>query len=184
MSARYDKEWVAGLLGAEVRLGETTPAELLRDSGLAEGMTVVDYGCGPGFFALPAAAVVGPTGLVYAVDVEPRMVALVEDRAREHGYGNLEAVWNEAETVPLPDAVADFALCALVMHYADNRDGRITIARELCRVLKPNATALIIQRPAITFEESSEILAEAGFQRGGQRSFVDGTYSVIATALT
>ena len=182
MSVRYDREWVEGLLDAEVRLGETTPAKLLRDSGLAEGMTAVDYGCGPGFFALPAAEIVGPTGLVYAADVEPRMVALVEDRARDHGYGNLKAVQNEAETVPLPDAVADFALCALVMHYADNRDRRVGIARELRRVLKPNATALIIQRPAITFEESSDILAEAGFQRGHRQSFADGTYAIIATS--
>lgn len=180
MNARYDRGWVEGLLDTGVRLGKTMPAKLLRDSGLTEGMTVVDYGCGPGFFALPAAATVGPTGLVYAVDIEPRMGALVEERAREQGYGNLKAVQNEAETVPLPDAVADFALCTLVMHYADNHDGRVAIARELRRVLKPNAMALIIQRPSISSEETSEILTEAGFQCGDQQSFVDGTYAVVA----
>ena len=109
MSPRYDAEWVSGLLDANQRLGSLSPVDLLVQSGLSEGMTVVDYGCGPGFLTLPAARVVGREGRVYAVDVEPSMVALVAERAVEAGLRNVDALHNEAGVAPLPDAVADFA---------------------------------------------------------------------------
>ena len=70
MSPRYDKEWIAGLLDSDKRLGPLSPEEFLRQSGLMDGMSVVDYGCGPGLFTMAAANVVGAQGLVYALDIE------------------------------------------------------------------------------------------------------------------
>ena len=77
MCARYDKEWIASLLDVEDRLGGVTPERCLREAGVTAGQTVVDYGCGPGLFTFPAADIVGAEGKVYAVDIEPRMTALI-----------------------------------------------------------------------------------------------------------
>ena len=48
--------------------------ELLENLGLEAGMTVVEYGCGPGLVALQAAVMVGPSGKVYGIDIHEGMV--------------------------------------------------------------------------------------------------------------
>jgi ubiquinone/menaquinone biosynthesis C-methylase UbiE len=190
MSPRYDAEWVANLLDAERRLGSISPDELLLRSGLSDGMTVVDYGCGPGFFTLPAANVVGPQDLVYAVDIEPRMVALVADRAAKSGHQNVRAVLNEAGTAPLPDAIAHFAICALVMHYREGHDGRVALARDLGRLVTLGGRVLLIQwKPdpdegtthRASFEQISAVMAEVGFDCDAPQPLVEGQYMLTAT---
>src|SRR5262245_10963029 len=86
---RYDAEWVA-MLSSEERARVTRPADLLRAAGAGPGATVVDWGCGPGFLTIPAAEIVGPTGRVIGVDIEPRMHAVVAERASAAGLGNVE----------------------------------------------------------------------------------------------
>ena len=52
------------------------------------GMTVLDPGCGFGYFSLPLARMVGPTGRVLSVDVEPRAVDRLRRRAHKAGLGD------------------------------------------------------------------------------------------------
>ena len=190
MSPRYDDKWIADLLNAEWRLGSTRPEEFLRDSGLRQGMTVIDYGCGPGFFTLPAARIVGPDGIVYALDIEQKMVALIGDRAAELGLDNVKAVLNEAHAAPLPDAVVDFAICALVWHYCDGHKGRVRLAEDLGRLVRRGGQVLIIQwEPGArdepgrdtSFEELAAVLAEADFQCDDPHPMGERHYRVIAT---
>ena len=144
MCARYDEEWIASLLDAEDRLGDTTPEQCLRDAGVSAGQTVVDYGCGPGLFTFPAAEIVGPSGVVYAVDIEPRMTALIANRAAELGVHNVAALLNEG-AAPLPDGAADFLILAQVLHYPDDRDDRVAMARDVARLLKAGGRALVVE---------------------------------------
>ena len=190
MSPRYDAEWVTDLTNTERRLGVIGPEELLSQSGLRAGMTVVDYGCGPGFLTLPAAGIVGPEGLVYAVDIEPRMVSLISSKASEFGHHNVRAVLNETGTAPLPDEIADFAICALVMHYRDGHDGRAELARDLGRLVAPGGRVLIIQREldpdkgrhnGLSVEQTSALMAEGGFDCAGPQPLVEGQYTLVAT---
>ena len=44
------------------------PEAILRSAGIGKGMTVADRGCGPGFFTLPLASMMGDSGRVFAVD--------------------------------------------------------------------------------------------------------------------
>ncbi|MDE0027003.1 MAG: class I SAM-dependent methyltransferase, partial [Spirochaetaceae bacterium] len=140
MSERYTEEWVASLLDADRRFGAAGPGELL--AGAAPGATVVDYGCGPGYFTLAAARMVGPEGKVYAVDLEPRMVELVRRRAAEAGLANVAAVASDGTRADLPDAVADYIICVQIMHYAEGRGDRVAIARDLSRLLNAGGSVL------------------------------------------
>ena len=191
MSPRYDKEWIAGLLDPEKRLGPLSPEEFLRQSGLTEGMAVVDYGCGPGLFTMAAANIVGAEGNVYALDIEPKMVTLVVSRAAEAGLQNVQAVLNEGPNAPLPDAVADFGICALVLHYFDRRAERLSVARELGRLVKGGGRVLVVQRmpsrsnslrELVSVDETTSILVEAGFELDGAYGEVAGQfYQVVAS---
>lgn len=60
-------------------------------SYVAEGQTVADLGCGPGFYSLGLAECVGPEGRVYAVDSDERAIRAVEEKADKRGYHNVEA---------------------------------------------------------------------------------------------
>jgi ubiquinone/menaquinone biosynthesis C-methylase UbiE len=103
---------------------------------------VVDLGCGPGYFTLPAAELVGPQGKVYGVDVQPEMVEACRQRAAEAGARQVEVLRSGETDVPLPDGIADLVLVSLVLHEA--RD-RAAFLREARRLLKPGGEVAVIE---------------------------------------
>jgi ubiquinone/menaquinone biosynthesis C-methylase UbiE len=140
---------------------------------------------------MAAANVVGAQGLVYALDIEPKMTALVASRAAEAGLDNIKAVLNQGILAQLPDAVADFGLCALVLHYFDRRAERLSVARELGRLVKSGGHVLVVQRTPsqanapsqmVSVDETTGILVEAGFELDGAYGEATGRfYEVVAT---
>ena len=183
MSERYTEEWVASLLDVGERFGDAGPDELL--AGIAAGDTVVDYGCGPGWFSLAAARLSGPGGTVFAVDLEPRMVELVSRRAAEAGLTNITAVAGDGTRADLPDGIADYIICVQIMHYADGRSGQVAIARDLHRLLKPDGRVLVAQwKPkratGLAYGELRAILDGAGLTASGARSITDSLYYTVA----
>jgi SAM-dependent methyltransferase len=62
------------------------------------GMYILEPGCGMGYFTLPLARMVGPTGRVIAVDVQPKMLSALSRRARKAGL---------AERIDIRSAAAD-----------------------------------------------------------------------------
>jgi ubiquinone/menaquinone biosynthesis C-methylase UbiE len=76
--------WVQYLLVSPLRRLVEPPDKLLRGY-VKPGMTVLDPGCGFGYFSLPLARMVGPTGRVLSIDIEPRAVARLQRRAQRAG---------------------------------------------------------------------------------------------------
>ncbi|MDB5096634.1 MAG: ubiE 3 [Cyanobacteria bacterium RYN_339] len=117
------------------------PAAFWARAGLRAGQTVVDVGAGTGYFAVPAARRVGRRGHVYACDVSPEMVAHVAQEATRGRLGQLEALRSGEHALPLPDAVADVALAAFVLHEVNDP---YRLLAELARVLKPTGRLLVL----------------------------------------
>jgi FkbM family methyltransferase len=65
---------------------------LLQNLPIKTGDKVADIGAGTGYFSLPMARMVGDEGTVYAVDIQPEMLAIIEDRASTQGITNIERV--------------------------------------------------------------------------------------------
>src|ERR1051326_8428592 len=104
------------LLLAEDRIERFDRYELLRSLGVSEGKAVADLGCGPGFFTLPASELVGPTGKVFAVDVQQEMVDDLRARLAQQGITNV-VVRRSGELEPsIPQHSVDLALLAFVLH--------------------------------------------------------------------
>ena len=190
MSPRYDAEWIGNMLDTDSRLGSVSPRDFLKQAGLSGGDTVVDVGCGPGFMTLPAAVLVGPNGRVYAVDIERRMLDLVNKRVAEAGLGNVTTVFNAGEGISVPDGVADFVLCGLVLHYFPDEAGRQALVRDIGRMMKPGGRGLFIEhipQPADDEKERmnpktmAKVLERAGFETNGPRQLVERQYFLIAT---
>ena len=179
MADRYSEEWKAGLLDPERRLHGLGVAEFLAEAGLRPGMTMVDYGCGPGFVTLQAAEIVGPAGKVYGLDIHEGMAALARSRAADAGLANVTALLNDGPQAPLPDGVADLVTCILVLHYNESLRERQAIAADIARLLKPGGRVVVIQwADRVPYEETVGLLTEAGLKCVGQYSVLDNRYRV------
>src|SRR5712692_5945948 len=164
---RYDAEWIAMMLQPELR--EAPPAEeTLGQIGVSPGQTIADIGCGPGFFTVPAAIAVGPTGRVYAIDVAANLLDLVRTRAAAAGLANVETRQSPGLPIPLDDASADVTICGLVLH--DLADPA-PLVHELSRVTRPDGLIAVVEwtpaladprRNRMTPERTARLLSAAG----------------------
>ena len=84
MAARICPPWKGYLLLNPLRKLLENPNKILGQF-VREGMTVLEPGCGMGYFTLPLARLVGPEGRVVAVEIQPKMLSALERRARKAG---------------------------------------------------------------------------------------------------
>jgi len=116
------------------------PYKLLNSAGLKPGQKVLEVGCGPGFFTIPAAKIVGEKGRVYALDVNPVAVETVRRKIEEKGLKNVEVMLADASETGLPDESIDVAFLFGVIHALDDVGA---VMREMHRVLKANGVLSI-----------------------------------------
>ncbi len=141
MPHRFDTRDRQRLLSEE-RYEALHPEELLRDLGLKEGDTMADIGCGPGFFTVPAAQIVGKRGLILAADVQGEMLTAVKGRVTEQGLTNVRVVKTSETDVPLPPQSCDFVLLAFVL---DEISQRSRFLHRVARLLKPDARIAVLE---------------------------------------
>lgn len=139
------------------------PKKILGDY-LEEGMTVLDFGCGMGFFSIGMAKMVGPSGRVISVDLQPQMLRTLQSRAERAGVAErLQTHACEADTIGVHDPV-DFILAFWAAHEApDTRH----LFEEFHLCLKPDGKFLLVEpRGHVTqahFDEMRRIAADVGF---------------------
>jgi len=106
----------------------------LKEVGIKPGFYVLDYGCGPGSYTIPAAQLVGNSGKVYSLDIHPLAVQRVQSVAARRGLTNIEAILSDCAT-GLPDKSLDVVLLYDTFHDLNKQD---EVLAELHRVLKPD----------------------------------------------
>ena len=151
------------------------PYKLLEAAGVRLGQKVLEVGCGPGFFTIPAARIVGHQGYVYAVDVNPRAVERVQKKIEKEGIKNVEPILANASSTGLPDHSIDLAFVFGLRYIAGGLENMIY---ELRRILKPGGI-LSLEK---TRGPEKELIAEGsrfGFahssRKGGILSFSNQT---------
>ena len=105
-------------------------------------MTVVDLGCGPGFFTIPAHQIVGPSGHVIAADIQPEMLDHLRGRLRSAEIHDVDVIQTTEGHVPVTDHVADVVFAAFVLHEANDPAGFLG---ECARLIKPEGAVAIIE---------------------------------------
>ena len=118
------------------------PGEVIKRLGVKPGMVVADIGAGTGFFALPFSRAVDQTGAVWAIDLQPEMLRLLEEKLRlESSSENIRLLEGDAAHTGLPDGVCDLAFLANLWHELDDRD---TVLAEMRRILRPGGRIAIL----------------------------------------
>lgn len=107
---------------------------IVKEVGITEGFHVLDYGCGPGSYVTAVAKLVGKSGKVYALDINPIAIKTVEKIASKRQLTNVETILSDHKT-GLPDSSIDVVLLYDTFHDLSDPN---TVLEELHRVLKPN----------------------------------------------
>lgn len=107
---------------------------------IAPGMTVVDYGCGPGRYTTRFAKLVGPQGRVFAVDIHELAIKAVRKKIDRYGLKNVVPVLVKGYDSTLPDWTAD-VVCAIDMFHTIKN--HTEFLAELKRITKKDGVLVI-----------------------------------------
>jgi ubiquinone/menaquinone biosynthesis C-methylase UbiE len=104
-------------------------------------MWVADLGAGTGYFSRYLDAAVGPTGVVFAVDTEPNLVAHLRTRAEQERTARIIPILASLDDPRLPPHALDLVLIVDTYHHLDDR---LAYLRRLSRALKPRGRVAIV----------------------------------------
>jgi ubiquinone/menaquinone biosynthesis C-methylase UbiE len=104
-------------LPREVRLNERQPPELvLKTIGIKPGMVIGEVGAGRGRYTVQIASRIGPTGMVYANDIQEDYLKNIEKRCVQHGLTNVKTVLGSLTDPKLPSEALDMVIMVNVVH--------------------------------------------------------------------
>ncbi|MEA1964218.1 MAG: class I SAM-dependent methyltransferase [Candidatus Aerophobetes bacterium] len=107
---------------------------ILKEVGIKAGFHVLDYGCGPGGYIAATAELVGKSGKIYALDIHPLAIRMVQNIASKKRLTNVKTICSDCRT-GLPDNSVDVVLLYDTFHDLNNPN---RVMKELHRVLKPD----------------------------------------------
>jgi ubiquinone/menaquinone biosynthesis C-methylase UbiE len=148
------------------------PEAILRGIGLKPGLTFADIGCGGGFFAIPAARMVGPKGKVYGLDVDTASIAALQKAAAAEDLTNLYVTAARAEDAIVCQHCADIVFFGIALH--DFQDASLVL-KNARQIIKPrgklidldwNKKATFGPPTHVRFSEAkaSRLIEAAGFK--------------------
>ena len=108
-------------------------------------MHIAEFGSGKGFFALPMARIVGPDGMVYALDIQQEELDSVRSRARAEHILNMEPIRADLERPmgsKLKEGHVDFVLIANMLFQVSDKQG---VLREAHRIIRAGGRAALIE---------------------------------------
>jgi ubiquinone/menaquinone biosynthesis C-methylase UbiE len=124
------------------REAEEAPDAALDAIGIAKGATVADIGAGVGYFTWRMATRVGTGGKVYAVDIQPEMLAQLRRNMQQRKIANVEPVLGEIDDPKLPAAAVDLILLVDVYHEFSEPQKMLRHMRE---ALKPDGRLVLLE---------------------------------------
>lgn len=164
--------------------------KVFTELGLAPGTVLVDIASGAGNYTFAAAALVGATGKVHAIDLWEEGIAKLRREAAARGLDNVAAaVADVAREIPLPDAAADACLIATALHDLAADGAAAGALAEAARVLKPGGRMTVVEfdktdgppgpprHVRLAPEELDALVLPFGFEQVGSVATGEHTYA-------
>ena len=127
---RVEREW------------EERPSRAIAALNVKKGDVVADVGAGSGYYTERLARTVGPTGTVYATDIQPEMLAMVERRAQKAKLSNVRVVLAGEDDPKLPAGAIDLVLMVDVYHELQRPQ---QVLQKLKETLSPRGRLVLIE---------------------------------------
>jgi len=132
----------ADWLTRQTREAEEDPSALIASLGLSPGDVACDVGAGSGYHTLRMAQVVGAAGRVYAADIQPEMLDMLQRRAGAAGLENVSAVQNTQSDTGLEPETCDIVLLVDVYHEFSQPEAML---RSMRAALKPGGAIVLVE---------------------------------------
>ena len=150
------------------------PYKLLKAAGLKPGQKVLEVGCGPGFFTIPAAKIVGgEEGVVYAADVHPLAIERAKGKIEREGMKNVKPMLANASDTGLPDQSIDLAFIFGLRYIAGGLKNGVVENR----ILKPGGV-LSFEKTKSSAKKLIVEVERSGFVYSGRQASKQG-YSYL-----
>jgi ubiquinone/menaquinone biosynthesis C-methylase UbiE len=132
----------AGWLERPEREKEEQPAKLMPMLKLKAGDVVADIGAGSGYYTFRMADLVGPTGKIYAVDIQPEMLALIRKKMKEKKIEHVVPHMGKVSDPKLPEAGIDLILMVDVYHEFSHP---YEMTAAMIKALKPGGRLVFVE---------------------------------------
>lgn len=163
------------------------PERVVEALGLEAGQTACDIGAGPGYFTLRLARAVGESGRVFAVDVEPRILAELRDNIEKSGARNITPILGLAGHSLLPRAACNAILIINTYHHFPDPPAYL---QRLAYALKDGARVVNIDfhedadfgpppSHRIPREDFLEQARQAGYVMEREEEFLEQQYFIV-----
>ena len=164
------------------------PDVILPKAGLKPGMTLVDIGCGQGYFAIPAARIAGKKGRVYGIDIDEEALELLGRKASEAGL-DIKVITGEGEKTIACEGCADIVFFGICLHDFEAPEKVLANAR---RMLKPGGTLANLDwkkaemqggppvEARLSERQASKLIADAGLKVQSAEDISGRYYLILA----
>lgn len=154
-------------LDSDARRRMQPPGQIIERSGFRPGMRVLEVGCGSGSYTTFVARAVGPEGEVYALDIQPQMLAQIQaklERPENNDIHNIHLIEHSAYDLPFENNYFDIVYLITVLQEIPDR---LQALREIQRVLKPEGrlavTEFLPDPDYVAASFTIRLCAQAGF---------------------
>ncbi|MGY0694125.1 class I SAM-dependent methyltransferase [Virgibacillus sp. FSP13] len=167
------------------RRGDIPPEKLLNMLPIKTDDTILDLGAGSGYITIPAAKTV--EGMVYALDIDPNMLEVVNAKAEKENITNVKTLKGRIDDIPLSDNSIDLALASLVLHEVEQLSDSL---QQIKQVLKPDGYFVCVEfekqdnpthnHPRIASSTMEQEITKAGLNVTQKLYPTDSIYIIIA----
>jgi len=141
--------------------------EVSQQIGIRRGQTILDFGCGSGTYAIPAARIVGEQGRVYALDKDKEALDELMQKAESAGLKNIDRIETSGELeIELTDESVDVVLLFDVFHpfYFPQAGDRRKLLGEIYRIMKSSAFLSVSVWPNLAEPGTEDEIKNANFR--------------------
>ena len=130
-------------LPGEVHLNDRQPPDtVLKTIGVKPGMIIGEVGAGRGRYTVQIASRIGPSGMIYANDIDQEALAFLEKRCEKHGFKNVKTIHSTVTDPKLPKAALDMVIMVNVVHCLEKP---VELLKNLENTLKPDGFIAIVE---------------------------------------
>ena len=138
--------------------------------GVKEGDWIADIGAGTGLYSLLFAEAVGAKGRVFAEDIEPLFLDLINQRTSDLRLSNVTAVLGREDHITLPDETLDFVFIADTYHYFTDRE---SVMRSVYDALKPGGALILVEFDVVPGEARPDYKSHVRFGKASVISEIE-----------
>ncbi|UCD59125.1 MAG: class I SAM-dependent methyltransferase, partial [Candidatus Hydrogenedentota bacterium] len=130
-------------LPGEVRLNKRQPPDtVLKTIGIKPSMIIGEVGAGRGRYTVQMASRIGPSGMIYANDIDQEALQFLKRRCDSHGFKNVKTILGSVTDPKLPEAALDMVIMVNVVHCLEKP---VELFKNLNSSLKPEGFFVIVE---------------------------------------